>query len=308
MSNSTPTDQDLVLGGAITPPVTATVLGGILGLNQRFTQADVVQKLAALAEAGKYGEAGIELLQQGLQDQDIRVRMEAYVQLKAIAPGTPGLERGLPLRVGDRIYGVYESSVSYGDDWYYIHATIHGDDEYYEEEYPFYHSGTDASDNHFEYVSDVAEDNKVDPYDEGYNPRLIAYFIDAVVAEAKAQIVYQEKFGKLECEIYELDTPYTIENENDVLEGDEWQERRVSEADGVRTWVAENQITVDAHLPYDWEEEDHNYITQVLISLQTQGNIRLLKELWQRQGYAPLGFVHERLIDRPCYLKLQALQ
>jgi hypothetical protein len=301
MSNSnTPDAQDLVLGGTVTPPVTGAVLGGILGLNQRFENADLVQKLAALVEASQHGEAGIELLNRGLQDQDLRVRMEAYLQLKASAPDTPELDRGIPLKVGDRIYAVYESDVSYGDDFYYVHASLYDegdeeDEQWYYEENPFYHSTTDSNGHSFDYVSDMTEDHDSSPWDE--KPKLIAYYTDASTAGAKVQVVYQEKFGKLGCEIYEIAEAYEPEG-------------RSTPAFNLRAWVVENQVVVDSPVPFGWTDSDEIeeiYSTKVLISLLNQKQFGLLREIWQQLGYRPLGFVHERVIDRPCYLRLAAL-
>jgi hypothetical protein len=294
---SAPNAQDLVLGGQLPPPVSGAVLGGLAGLEHRFNQANITQKLAALAEAATYGKTALPLLQQGLQDENLQVRMAAYLPLKSLKPNDLELERGLPLRVGDRLYAVYESAVSYGDDWYYIHAEIDDDDEDYddEERFSLYHSGQDSNGQTFEYISNAPGDNQLDPYDEGYEPTWIAYYIDSASAAAKAQIVYEEKFGKLGCEIYEVN----------VYEPDEDD---TPEAFNLKTWVAANKVIVDAKLPGDWRDEDWEYHFQVLMSLQDRKQFSLLRELWQQKRYRPLAFVHEYVIDRPCYLRLTALE
>lgn len=292
--SSMPNAQDLVLGGEMPPPVGGAVLGGLLGLQQRFEQSELAQKLAALETATKYGAEAIPLLQQGLEDADLTVRSTAYSQLRKMGVSSPDLERGIPLRVGDRIYAVYESSVSYGDDLYYIGNRI---SEWYEEKHDLYHSSKDAHGHVFECVSDALEDNLLDPYDEGYDPRLIAYYLNAAVAEARAKVIYEEKFDKLGCEIYEIEQYAELE-ENDT-----------EEAFDLKNWVEMNQIIVDANLPESWGDHDGwSYRNQVMMSLQKQKRFSLLRELWQRLGYGPLAFVHEYVIDRPCYLRLSALE
>ncbi|MBW4473105.1 MAG: hypothetical protein KME45_22410 [Stenomitos rutilans HA7619-LM2] len=311
---STPNAQDLVLGGQFPPPFSGAVLGGLAGLEHRFNQADITQKLAALAEAATYGESALPLIQRGLQDDNLQVRMAAYLPLKSLKPNDLELKRGLPLRVGDRIYAVYESSVSFGDDLYYIRAQIdEEEDEDYLEEYPLYHSSQDSDGHAFEYISDAPEDNQRDPCDEGYDPSLIAYYVDPSAAAVKAQIVYEEKFGNLGCEIYELDS-YIEADEDDLEEDDEdFDAGGISQSNtpagfNLKAWVAANQVVVDAKIPKNWGDEDWAYEFQVLMSLQNQKQFSLLRELWQQKRYRPLAFVHEYVIDRPYYLRLTALE
>jgi hypothetical protein len=285
---SAPNAQDLVLGGQLPPPVSGAVLGGLAGLEHRFNQADMTQKLAALAEAATYGESALPLLQRGLQDENLQVRMAAYLPLKSLKLNDIELKRGLPLRVGDRIHAVYRSSVAYGDDWHYIDSDI---SEWYHEAYPFYKK--DVSGKSFNYISDLPNDNRMDTNDAYEMPNLVAYYVDWEAAEAKAQTVYEEKFGNLGCEIYEV-YPH-IESEEDSI----------SESFDLKAWVEANKIIVDANLPEGWEDD---YEFKVLMSLQNQKQFSLLRELWQQKDYKPLAFVHEYVIDRPCYLRLTALE
>ncbi|MBL1178697.1 hypothetical protein [Pantanalinema sp. GBBB05] len=311
--SSVPKAQDLVLGGEMPPPVSGAVLGGLVGLQQRFQQSELAQKLAALEAAATYGAEAIPLLRQGLESADLTVRSAAYSQLRKLGVSSPDLERGIPLRVGDRIYGVYESAVSYGDDWYYIYARIDEDDyDNFLEESGFYQPSQDSNGYKLEYVADAPEDNQRAPY-EDYNPSLVAYCLNPATAEAKAQIVYEEKFGKLGCEIYELDM--CIESDEDGLEEDDQDvdaedipQSNISKGFNLKAWVEANQVIVDAKLPYNWKDDDWSYRIQVLMSLQNRKQFSLLRELWQQEGYRPLAFVHEYEIDRPCYLRLHTLE
>ncbi|KAF3884877.1 MULTISPECIES: hypothetical protein [Nostocales] len=82
-STNRPRVDDAVLGGqAISPaPVNGVVLGGLEGVKRRFANPEVKQKIAALEEALKYGEAGLNLVIQALEDRLWMVRNAAYVLL-----------------------------------------------------------------------------------------------------------------------------------------------------------------------------------------------------------------------------------
>lgn len=285
--SSTPNPQDLVLGGKQPPPSTGAVLGGIAGLNQRFEQGDLIQKLAALGQATQH-EDGLSLLYRGLEHENLLVRAEAYIQLKTIAPMFPTLppilQRGIPLKAGDRVYAVYRSSVSYGDDWYYIDSDV---SDWYHEDYPFYKEN--VSEESFNYISDLPSDNRMHPTDAYEMPNLIAYYIDQTAAEAEAQTVFLGKFGQLNCNVSEI-YPDNESEEFDLI-----------------AWVEMNKIFVEDVLQ-NWGDSEWAYQARVLTSLHNQRRFDLLREIWGQLGYRPLAFVHEYVIDRPCYLRLTALE
>jgi hypothetical protein len=293
---------DLVLGGAVSPPVSGAVLGGVTGLNQRFEQPE--QKLAALQDAVQYGMDALSLLQRGLEDADLRVRSQAYQSLQAIGFCSPEMERGIPLRVGDQIYSVYESSISYGDDWYYISSAV---GEWYHEDFPLYKSGEDSSGIEFDYISDLPQDHQMHPSDAYENPSLVAHFIEQAAAQSKAQIVFQEKIGKLDCQIEMIERAYSSsEPEEDEIE--DWEARRNAyrAAFNLRTWVETNGAVIDREVVEDWRDPEFEYEISVLRSLESQKRFDLMREIWQPLGYSALAFVHEYVIDRPCYLRLKA--
>jgi len=77
-----PREYDAVRGGQNSIPVNAAVLGGIPGVKSRLASPIVEVRIAALSEALKHGEAGLDLIIQALQDESIQVRFAAYSLLK----------------------------------------------------------------------------------------------------------------------------------------------------------------------------------------------------------------------------------
>ncbi|MGB3263116.1 MAG: hypothetical protein WBA89_04080 [Microcoleus sp.] len=77
-----PREYDAVKGGQNPPPIGAAVLGGISGLKSRLASPAVYVRASALPEALKYGEAGLDLIIQALDDRIMSVRFAAYLLLK----------------------------------------------------------------------------------------------------------------------------------------------------------------------------------------------------------------------------------
>jgi formylglycine-generating enzyme required for sulfatase activity len=77
-----PREYDAVLGGQSSIPVNAALLGGIPGVKSRLASPAVEVRIAALSEAVKYGEAGLDLIIRGLQDESMQVKLAAYSLLK----------------------------------------------------------------------------------------------------------------------------------------------------------------------------------------------------------------------------------
>jgi hypothetical protein len=53
---------DAVLGGQSPPPVNAAVLGGLAGVKQRLASTSEEVRIAALSDALKYGQAGLDIV------------------------------------------------------------------------------------------------------------------------------------------------------------------------------------------------------------------------------------------------------
>lgn len=74
--SSQPRPNDAVFGGQAPPPVDTAVLGGLSGVEQRLIRAD-----EALFEAFHYGEAGLGLIIQALENESREIRDIAYFLL-----------------------------------------------------------------------------------------------------------------------------------------------------------------------------------------------------------------------------------
>jgi len=77
-----PREYDAVRGGQNSIPVNAGVLGGIPGVKSRLASPIIEVRIAALSEALKYGEAGLDVIIQALHDESMQVKFAAYSLLK----------------------------------------------------------------------------------------------------------------------------------------------------------------------------------------------------------------------------------
>jgi formylglycine-generating enzyme required for sulfatase activity len=77
-----PREYDAVRGGQNSIPVNAAVLGGIPGVKSRLASPIIEVRIAALSEALKYGEAGLDVIIQALHDESMQVKLAAYSLLK----------------------------------------------------------------------------------------------------------------------------------------------------------------------------------------------------------------------------------
>ena len=77
-----PREFDAVLGGNNPPPVTGVVLGGIEGVKRRSQSEIVDVRVKALSDALNYGEAGLDLVIEALEDDSLQVKGFASRLLK----------------------------------------------------------------------------------------------------------------------------------------------------------------------------------------------------------------------------------
>jgi WD40 repeat protein len=77
-----PQPDDVILGGQNLPPSGSVILGGVEGVQRRLASRSVEQRVAALSELKQYGQAGLDLLIEALQDEAIPVQKAAYLLLQ----------------------------------------------------------------------------------------------------------------------------------------------------------------------------------------------------------------------------------
>ncbi len=77
-----PQQYDAVLGGQTPIPVGRAILGGLEGVKRHLDSAVEDQRIAALSEALKYGEAGLDLVILALQDESEKLGRAAYLLLR----------------------------------------------------------------------------------------------------------------------------------------------------------------------------------------------------------------------------------
>lgn len=81
-SSHQPKEYDVVLGGQAITPGNSAILGGIEGVKKRLASNIIEEKIAAIPEALKYGEAGLNLVIKILNDPSFRVQHEGYLLLR----------------------------------------------------------------------------------------------------------------------------------------------------------------------------------------------------------------------------------
>ncbi|WP_293145031.1 MULTISPECIES: formylglycine-generating enzyme family protein [unclassified Microcoleus] len=79
-----PKEYDAVLGGQNLIPSDAAVLGGVAGVKSRLGVPSAEVRIAALSDALKYGDAGLDLIIGAVRDKSIQVQLAACSLLKDI--------------------------------------------------------------------------------------------------------------------------------------------------------------------------------------------------------------------------------
>lgn len=213
-----PTKFDAVKGGQVPPPVNGAVLGGIKGLHQRFASLSEPVRLETVANASNYGDEGIDILVKALKDPSLQIRVKAYQILKQSNKAESETRLEIRLNIGDKIYSVYRSALSYGDDWYYFIDSIDDDedeDEYDEEDewnededkFQFYKPlSDDDEDGYLHYITDKKETLEMNGilYERGYSydkPVLSSLHISIDKAETAAKSLHRQQLLKLDEEL-----------------------------------------------------------------------------------------------------------
>lgn len=77
-----PKEYDAILGGQNTAPINAAVLGGIQGVKHRLSSHVIEHQISALLEALNYGEQGLVLVIQALNNDCKEVHLVSRVKLQ----------------------------------------------------------------------------------------------------------------------------------------------------------------------------------------------------------------------------------
>ena len=98
-SSNQPKHSDAILGGQQPPPITGAVLGGLQGVKHRLANPSADIRRAALTDALNYGQAGLELVVEALNDPEETVQWSAYLLLSKSFPSASVreiLEKAIP--------------------------------------------------------------------------------------------------------------------------------------------------------------------------------------------------------------------
>lgn len=72
MKDNQPSNFDAVLGGEAAPPIADILLGGLEGVKNRLNSSIIEVQTAALRNAINYGDAGLDLVIEALQNLSLQ--------------------------------------------------------------------------------------------------------------------------------------------------------------------------------------------------------------------------------------------
>lgn len=107
-NSNQPREYDAVLGGQSQIPIAAAVLGGIGGVKQRLHSPSIEPRMAAVKDAPKYGDAGLNLAIEALLDPAPEVQRVAYLILRSRTEAfvRQALQKFVPYQLFDCIRSV----------------------------------------------------------------------------------------------------------------------------------------------------------------------------------------------------------
>lgn len=281
-----PREYDAVLGGNSPPPIHGAVLGGIEGLNRRLKTGNKQQQIESLASALKYGDAGIDLLIEALNDEEIKVRAKAFQLLQNVESekAQKAIANLMRLNIGDKVYCVYQAYYENREDCC-LYNKWHDD---YDEIIPFYKNMIDDENGCLNFITgflEEAEINQKNVLNYHTYPKLMFVTLDKESARKAVKILRSKTLLKMrsvsEFEFGEIDT------EGGNLNLDEWCD--------------DNQIG----LTRQRNESNIEFQGRILKRLlyKHRKNQKLITEFWLTTHIDHLAFIHERIIDRKCYFE-----
>ncbi|MBW4473106.1 MAG: hypothetical protein KME45_22415 [Stenomitos rutilans HA7619-LM2] len=296
-NDSQPQQSDLVLGGHVHPPTSGAILGGIQGLHQRLEVASPDQKVELLPQSLSYGEAGIDLLVEAVNDAVLIVRATACQLLQKIdsPKAQQAIADGLLLNPGDRIYTVYESYLGYNDCWYYLADSV--------EEICRAYDGV----------------NSLSEFYNEYQHGLVSQHLSQANAEIAAQVHHQWRALKENIsDIGQNESFRLIEwcKTNNVLVRLPGESRSAFEQRINSFYSLQNDLKLgkeqqsiwkewekDDYEIDDWWEIQRDLECKVVEILKSSQQYELLGQLWL-EAVGCLAFVHEEIVTAPTYVKV----
>lgn len=305
-ANHHPTNTDVVIGGQVPPPTSSVILGGIEGLQHRFITGNLEQRVAALANALNYGRAGVDLLLNALNDGVLDVRVAAYRHLQQVVSerknqGTVKaipqwwqvlattlipervqrvIDRGIPLKKGDRLYRVYISAIDYDDSYYTLLDSVQA-----YEAHDFCYEGEQL--------------HPVERYIFQEQAEQVAADLHRVILSnenfAEFNQRYKLKLKPLDYYLFKITEDLSSFDRNFNQPIRDWCTTHGIDVD-LSDYFEEEVSDDDDEGEYWWEAQD-----EVLQKLQSQKNYPLLEEFCDLIGMGRFTFIHEEIVDREDY-------
>ncbi|MBW4694054.1 MAG: hypothetical protein KME27_20095 [Lyngbya sp. HA4199-MV5] len=269
-----PQATDGILGGQTPPPVNSATLGGIEGLQQRLAIAPSEERSHLLSTALSYGEAGIDLLIATLNnDSALTVRATAYQLLQSVdlEKAKTAIASGILLNPGDRVYSVYQSAISFDDEFFNLETNVFEECESFED----FIENVEWREMGYESYESFYEDH-LDDY-QSHVPQKKSRHLSRAVAEREADLLHQKLAWEWDEQEYtgSFDIPLTFHR-------------------NLQEWCAVNQVNCEKP-----------FISTYTLSnwLKTSENRELFAKLW-RDAVGKFAFVREEAVNEPQYLKL----
>ncbi|MFB2918763.1 hypothetical protein [Aerosakkonema funiforme] len=303
-NSNQPKEYDAVLGGQTPPPMGGVVLGGIEGWRRRFATGIIEQKIAVISDALKYGDVGIDLLREAMNDAALLVRVTAYKLLQGLssAKAQQAIAKGILLNEGDRIYSVYQSAIYYGDDWYYINDSIsefYADDSYLDPQFVSRHFLRETAKVEAELFHKVRllEIDVSGLYREKWsNYNIDNFALNQWCADNKLSLFCQANEDREACLERLVNT--LDRNQKKELLLKLWDDFGKNTNIDINEWCAENRVT----LVRQEDEQARQFENRVFKKFQNDKNSEILNEIWQLIGFGRrLAFVHEEIVSQETY-------
>lgn len=281
-NSNQPTNYDAVPGRQAPLPEQGVVLERLEELRQRFALPSVEQRVAALSEALKYGDAGVNLLVAAMKDEALIVRVNAFNLLLGLSTkAQQAIGNGIVMHPGDCFYCVYETGIYFDDEEYHFIDSL---DENYESLSVVQY-----------YEDDDINEYQDDYYIQGYGLKFLSRHLFRDKAETEAELLHKQKILKADISILPSNP---VANFNI----DEWC---VANGVSLLRQYQDNKLAFLGIEDWQWREmEDKKFGFRVLKTLQNNKNVEVMGELWKLLGIPRLAFVHEEKIKHRAYFQI----